>query len=418
MQTLLVLWSLSFASGQEDPAEFRKKVDQAIDKGVEWLKKRQQPSGDFGESSGPTYGPGKAYPNKPGITAFCLLALLKSDVPHNDPVITKGLSFLQDYVGNKGNIISNYDRGVILMALEAFHESGAAEALKKKGQKVSERVGDFKEPKYTPSAPIQQFIAGLVRPLVEEQTKAGGWRYGKSFGLVGDPEDISCTQIVLLGLKSATRMKAMVDPSAFKRALDFVLQSQEKEGPKVERPNDYRPGDRGTYASLGNDRARGWAYIKKGSKPEEEKVCGAMTCAGIGSLLLSKSIIGRTLGKKVNEEIDQSIYDGFAWLTTHWSVDENPGQGKPRHFYHLYGIERVGTLGLFEKISGHWWFKEGAEVLIKGQQADGRWDNKDEIVPTDTIDTCYALLFLRRGTAPVGDVITPRTDSSRAESGR
>jgi hypothetical protein len=85
------------------------------------------------------------------------------------------------------------------MALEAFHESGAAEALKKKGQKVSERVGDFKEPKYTPSGPIQQFIAGLVRPLVEEQTKAGGWRYGKSFGLVGDPEDISCTQIVLLG---------------------------------------------------------------------------------------------------------------------------------------------------------------------------------------------------------------------------
>ena len=42
---------------QDDPAEFRRNVDQAIDKGVEWLKKKQQPSGDFGESSGPTYGP-------------------------------------------------------------------------------------------------------------------------------------------------------------------------------------------------------------------------------------------------------------------------------------------------------------------------------------------------------------------------
>jgi hypothetical protein len=100
MQTLLILFSLAVA--QDDPAEFRKKVDEAIDKGVEWLKKRQQPSGDFGESAGPTYGPGKAYPNKPGITAFSLLALLKSDVPHNDPVITKGLAFLQDYVSNKG----------------------------------------------------------------------------------------------------------------------------------------------------------------------------------------------------------------------------------------------------------------------------------------------------------------------------
>src|SRR5262245_66186945 len=91
-----------------------------------------------------------------------------------------------------------------------------------------------------------------------------------------------------LWLNSATRMKTMFEPTCFKRALDFVIGSQEKEGPKVERPSDYRPGDRGTYASLGNDRARGWAYIKKGSKADEEKVCGSMTCAGIGSLLISK----------------------------------------------------------------------------------------------------------------------------------
>lgn len=410
MHTALLLVFLALG-GQDDPAEFRKKVDQAIDHGVEWLKKRQQPGGDFGESSGPTYGPGKAYTNKPGITAFALLALLKSDVPYNDPVITKGLAFLQEYVGQKGNLISNYDRGVILMALEAFHESGAAEALKKKGQKTSERVGDFKEPKYTPSPLIQGFIAGIVKELVAEQTSAGGWRYGKGFGLVGSSEDISCTQIVLLGLKSATRMKVPVDPSSFKRAMDFVLESQEKDGPKVERPTDYKAGDRGTYASLGNDRARGWAYIKKGSKPDEEKTCGSMTCAGVGCLIIAKSMIGRTLGKKGGEAVDQCIYDGFAWLSTHWSVDENPGQGKARHFYHLYGLERVGTLGLFEKVASHWWFREGADTLLKTQQADGHWDNKDEIVPTDILDTCYALLFLRRGTAPVGDVITPRTDS-------
>lgn len=409
MNSLLLVCAL--ACGQDDPAEFQKAVAQAIDRGVDWLKKQQQPSGDFGESKGPTYGPGKAYPNKPGITAFALLALLKSDVPHNDPVITKGLSFLQDYVGQRGNLISNYDRGVILMALEAFHEAGAGELLRKKGQKTAERVGDFKEPRYTPSPQIQAFIQNLVRPLQEEQTKPGGWRYGRGFGLVGSEEDISCTQIVLLGLKSATRMKATVDPMSFRKAMDFVLRSQEKDGPKVERPADYVPGDRGTYASLGSDRARGWAYIKTGSKPDEEKVCGSMTCAGIGSLLIAKSILGKSLGKKGGDEVDQSVFDGFAWLTTHWSVSDNPGQGTPRHFYHLYGIERVGTLGLFEKISGHSWYREGAEVLVSAQKADGSWDNRDEIVPTNTLDTCYALLFLRRGTASVGDVITGRTDS-------
>src|SRR3982751_6625274 len=97
MNNLLMVFALMLA--QDDPAEFRKNVAQAIAKGVDWRKKQQQPTGDFGESKGPTYGPGKAYPNKPGITAFALLALLKSDVPYNDPVITKGLSFLQDYVG-------------------------------------------------------------------------------------------------------------------------------------------------------------------------------------------------------------------------------------------------------------------------------------------------------------------------------
>lgn len=409
-----VLFAFALALAQDDPAELRRNVSDAIDKGVAWLKKQQQPSGDFGESKGPTYGPGKAYPNKPGITAFSLLALLKSDVPHNDPVITRGLAFLQEYVGQRGNTISNYDRGVILMTLEAFHESGAAELLRRKGQKTTERIGDFREPKYTPSPQIQAFIQGVVKPLLDEQTKQGGWRYGRGFGLVGSEEDISCTQIVLLGLKSATRMKATVDPTAFRKAMDYVLRMQEKDGPKVERPLDYTPGDRGTYASLGSDRARGWAYIKSGSKADEEKVCGSMTCAGIGSLLISKSMLGKSLGKKGTEEVDQCIYDGFAWLTANWTMTENPGQGKARHFYHLYGIERVGTLGLFEKISGHAWYREGAEVLLGTQTANGSWDNKDEIAPTDTLDTCYALLFLRRGTASVGDVITGRTESKPA----
>jgi hypothetical protein len=400
---------------QDDPAELKQRIDLAIDRGVEWLKKQQQPPGDFGESKGPTYqGGGNAYPNKPGITAFSLLALLKSDVPHNDPVVSKGLAYLQEYVDRKGNVISNYDRGTILMALEAFHEAAVADTMKKKGAKTVERVGDFKEPKYTPSGQMMGFISGIVKALLEEQTSAGGWRYGRSFGLVGSPEDVSCTQIILLGLKSAIRMKAAVDPGAIRRAMDFVLSSQEKDGPKVERPSDYRSGDRGTYASNGNDRARGWAYIKRGSKPEEEKVCGSMTCAGVGCLIIAKSILGKgVLGKKGGEAVDQSIYDGFAWLSTHWSVEANPEQGVARHYYHLYGLERVGTLGLYEKVGSHYWYREGATVVLKDQRPDGSWDQKDEIAPTNILDTCYALLFLRRGTAPVGDVMTPRTDTGR-----
>lgn len=59
--------------------------------------------------------------------------------------------------------------------------------------------------------------------------------------------------------------------------------------------------------------------------------------------------------------------------------------------------ERTGTLGLYEKIGGHGGSKEGAGIA-----------------PTDILDPCTALLFLRRGTVPVGDVMTPRVEPKRA----
>lgn len=391
---------------QMDPGELEKAVDKAITNGVDWLKKQQKSDGSFGDSSGPTYGPGQAYHNRPGIAALSLLALLKSDVEPTDPVVQKGFKFLYEYVGNSGNLISNYDMGVILMAIEALYEGMVKAALKKQGKKVTERAGDFKEPKYTLGGNDVKVCSTLLKKLYENQTKEGGWRYGQGFGIVGSDEDISATQIVMLGLKSASRMKLAVDGGVVKRAMDFVLRSQEKgDGKKVARESDTNPGDRGTYASLGEDVARGWAYEKKSENKEETTVSGSMTTAGITILLTAKSMIGSKLGKKENEKIEQCIYDGFAWLLTHWTMDANPDSQRS-HYYFLYGIERVATLGCFEKIGKHYWYREGAEVLVKAQQSDGHWDTKREVAPSDINDTCFALLFLRRGTVPIGDVMT------------
>jgi hypothetical protein len=133
-----------------------------------------------------------------------------------------------------------------------------------------------------------------------------------------------------------------------------------------------------------------------------------MTCAGITTLLIGKSILGKQIAKKETETIDQSIWDGFAWLLTKWTVSQNPESGRS-HFYYLYGIERVATLGLYDKIGQHYWYREGAQHIVRQQSGDGHWDRKQDVAPTDICDTCYALLFLRRGTIPIGDVMTPRT---------
>jgi len=390
-----------------DPGELEKAIDKAITQGVEWLKKQQKSEGHFGDSSGPTYGGGgNAYHNRPGNCALSLLALLKSDVEPTDPVITKGFKWLYDYMLAKGNLRSTYDAGVTLMAIEALYEATVAAQMKKQGKKTSERAGDFKEPKYAISGTDAKVVSDIVKYLENNQTKKGGWRYGDGFGIVGSDEDISATQIVLLGLKSATRMRVGVNPAIFNRAMTFILDSQEKDGPKVDRPPDgtVKPGDRGTYVSNGTDKARGWAYELKSDNKQETTVTGSMTCAGIAELLICKSVLGKSLTRAQNERAETAIYDGFAWLYRNWTVANNP-QSTRSHLYFLYGLERVGTLGCYEKVGKHKWFQQGAQVLIRAQKSDGSWTD-EEVPPKELYASCFALLFLKRGTVPIGDVMT------------
>ena len=81
---------------------------------------------------------------------------------------------------------------------------------------------------------------------------------------------------------------------------------------------------------------------------------------------------------------------------------------------YLYGLERVGALLGWKYIGKHDWYREGAEYLLKAQTAPGGWpaaaksdnpDHEDEI-----LQTCFALLFLKRATvppqAPIGPVMT------------
>jgi hypothetical protein len=288
--------------------------------------------------------------------------------------------------------------------VEALYEGTYKALLKKQGKKVEDRPGDFKEPKYTPAPNDAQFCSDLLKRLSRSQTRDGGWRYGEGFAIVGSEEDISATQIVMLGMKAASRMKLPVDPACVRRAMGFVMRSQERDGPQVPRPANFKPDDRSIYASAGEDRARGWAYEKKSENAHELAVTGSMTTAGVATLLICKSLLAPQLSKKEAAEVDQAVWDGFAWLSQNWTVLQNPGTLRS-HFYYLYGLERVGTLGLYKQIGEHSWYVEGAIVLVALQDASGRWDTKREVNPSDLFDTCFALLYLRRGTVPVGDIL-------------
>jgi hypothetical protein len=68
-------------------------------------------------------------------------------------------------------------------------------------------------------------------------------------------------------------------------------------------------------------------------------------------------------------------------------------------------VERAAAAGAFERLGERDWHALGTAELLRTQDDGGSWRDARELA-----DTCWALLFLRRGT--VG-VLTP-TDAERA----
>jgi hypothetical protein len=135
-----------------------------------------------------------------------------------------------------------------------------------------------------------------------------------------------------------------------------------------------------------------------------------MTTAGLACLFICKAHLdGTKTGESMKPKIDQGLRDGAAWVAKHFAVDSNPGNdagggGRVRAghvLYYLYGLERAGVFLLVPKFGDHDWYDEGSKHLVGIQKSDGSWDAGDEGTVGPVCDTCFALLFLARGTTPI-----------------
>ncbi|MHC4932959.1 MAG: hypothetical protein ACYTGV_12285 [Planctomycetota bacterium] len=100
---------------------------------------------------------------------------------------------------------------------------------------------------------------------------------------------------------------------------------------------------------------------------------------------------------------------GFEFLGKHLDFTKNtygPGKSEGKkdgtgyHYYHLYGIERVGALSGKREIGGKAWYPRGADWLVGQQRANGAWVDDTCMRPDDVLGTCFALLFLKKATPP------------------
>jgi hypothetical protein len=140
-----------------------------------------------------------------------------------------------------------------------------------------------------------------------------------------------------------------------------------------------------------------------------------MTAGAAGSLVVYDHLLDRDWRK------DEEVAGAIAWLNDHWSVTANPrptesdpSSAVPENsLYYLYGIERLGRLSGSDRLGAHDWYAEGARAILDGQSADGSWCWPAQVGAGSKLlpfaDTCFAILFLTRGTKG----LVPSTDPKK-----
>jgi hypothetical protein len=402
-------------------AAFQARVDAAIDRGVAWLRERQAEDGHFpgpydrGEIAG-VRGIPAVNTSHIGQTALALYALRSCGVPFEDPQVARGFAWLRrrwdSLKGGPG--ADNYGVSLTLLALEAHHAPPVEE------ETGGDRYGRPTRRKVPVPEPDLSWIRELAAWLVRAQGGDGGFGYrSPSEGY----HDHSNTQFSLLALKAARRCGVVLPVDVWEKALRHLLGVQEREGPEVLRKEAKEGGGDAygtTTRAVARDRARGWGYR------DGDPATGSMTSGGVSSLVICRSeLLGtRGYGRALDAKAEKGIWDGLAWLGRNFSVSENPGPAdapmaaKTWQYYWLYGVERAGVLSGVTLMAGRDWYLEGADYLVGRQSKAGGWSGVRRIpadVPLppdvekelgrfgiasggDLLDTCFALLFLKKAT--------------------
>jgi hypothetical protein len=323
-------------------------VRRSIEKGREWLTNQQQggvwPEKTYWHSNG-------AF----GHTELATMTLLYTGShPTNSTVMVNALSGLPS-------------RQIEYVYARAARTMAYAYALK--GMKTSSPKRDQ----------VRQALIADAQWLVGQQKPEGNWGYGPA----KQRPDFSNTQFAILALWEAAKAGVEIPSAVWQRTLDLYLKEQSADGawsygPGTEHPNDY-------YGSM---TAAGLATI--------------YICTDMLNLASGCPCAGGHSGAGSRADVDRRIELALKWLDTNFTAAYNPPQGGPEQgwrMYWLYAVERVGLACGYKYFGNHNWFHEGAAVVLGDQQPDGSWGKEREGEPIVT--TCFAILFLYKGRAPI-----------------
>ena len=131
-----------------------------------------------------------------------------------------------------------------------------------------------------------------------------------------------------------------------------------------------------------------WSYIFQGGERESRGTL-SMTSAGVATLFITQDYTRPNVGLNCEGvPVDLGLMVAMRWMAANF----NKFREHHTH-YTLYNIERVGVASGHKYIGDVNWYEVGADYLVKTQREDGGWG--------DIPSTCFSILFLVRGRAPV-----------------
>ena len=375
MQLAILLSALLCAQNAGAPSQ--KDIDEAVKKGLEYLKTAPSPGGHL----------------KTNCDELIFLTLLHGGMSDKNPVFQKYLKATVESplehtykVALKAMCLEEYDPAKYQVEIAQCAQFlvdnqcqngqwsyGRPTDVSKFKADTSVASGGEKK-KDEPPKKVINFGAERVKSVPKT------WLIvtpGKTVG--GAAGDNSNSQYAALGLRACHDAKVKIPESTLHQARKWWVESQ------------FPPADGADAKAVVSGegvRAQGWNYKKpgEGEGGQDRPPYHAMTAGAVGATVIYEYILGRDFKK------DKVTKAGVEWLGKHFSVNTN--------YYYMYALERAGMLYDVESFGGNNWYWKGVPVLLKGQNGDGSWgsrENKEE----NTWDTCFAILFLKKATRGV-----------------
>lgn len=367
---LLASWGTSLAHADDptdDPALETKseakpvtkfEVQRAIIRGVEFLRNRGQ--ADDGSFSGET---GAA------VTGLCLRAILEHRPRAiNDPVVKKGLTYLESMIQGDGGIYApgskyrNYETSVAVGALLKANKKGRYDSELKRAEAFLKGI---------------QWDEG--EGIESSDPAFGGAGYGKH-----ERPDLSNTSFLIDALHELGNGS---DDEAIQKALQFVARTQNLSDQGNDTEHAGKVGDGGFYYTP----AAGGQSQAGEADGGGLRSYGSMTYAGLKSMIYA----GVTAD-------DPRVMAAMQFIRKNYSLRDNPGMGQSGLYYYYHTFAKALDAAGVEVVDDaegnpHPWRDELRKTLIETQQDDGSWVNggSDRWMEGDRqLVTAYALLAL------------------------